>query len=243
MSIYRRFFVDKSDITGNTVDLTCQYQHISKVLRMRVGDTVIVCCGDNIEHTCNIDSITANTVTATIVSSRQSDNESICKTTLYMGILKGDKVDLVVQKAVELGVCRIVLFDSQYTVGQVNDNKLARYCRIAEEAVKQCDRAVRVDVQHINSIDDIASHQLTLLCYERAEHYTVARCIADNNYPLDIGIVIGSEGGFCPQEVQQLTDKGCQIVTLGKRILRAETAPMYVLSVIDSLYSEVPIED
>ncbi len=142
MSIYRRFFVSPSSIDGDNIDLAEQYQHIAKVLRMRVGDNLIACCGDGIEHLCTISSIDNTTVVAHIDSSSASVGENAYNTTLYLGVLKGDKNDLVVQKAVELGVNKIVLFESKYTVSDVKENKLTRLSRIALEAGKQCGRAV-----------------------------------------------------------------------------------------------------
>ncbi len=240
MSIYRRFFVSPSSIQGDSIDLTEQYQHIAKVLRMRVGDQLIACCGDGLEHLCIITHIDNTTVVAHIDNSSTSIGENTYSTTLYMGVLKGDKNDLVVQKAVELGVDKIVLFDSKYTVSDIKENKLVRLSRIAFEAGKQCGRAVIVEVSSCNfNCIDLSRHQLSLVCYERQLEGSLASVVASRNYPQDIAIVVGSEGGFDKEEVEKLVIQGGIAVTLGSRILRAETAPLYVLSVLHSLYGEV----
>lgn len=239
MSIYRRFFVSPSSIQGDSIDLVEQYQHIAKVLRMRVGDQLIACCGDGLEHLCTITHIDNTTVVAHIETSSESVGENKYHTTLYLGVLKGDKNDLVVQKAVELGVDKIVLFDSKYTVSDIKENKLVRLARIALEAGKQCGRARVVEVSGFNFANiDLSQHQLSLVCYERQLEGSLASVVTNRNYPQDIAIVVGSEGGLDKAEVDKLVAQGGISVTLGSRILRAETAPLYVLSVLHSLYGE-----
>lgn len=239
MSIYRRFFVAPSCINGSEVDLTSEYQHIAKVLRMRCDDKIIVCCGDKMEHLCAITAINANSVTAEVLSSEVSANENSFSTTLYVGALKGDKMDLVVQKSVELGVNSIVLFDSKFSVGGTSENKLVRYNRIAVEACKQCGRAIVVGVSYGGNLDELTFSGSSLVCYERQTQYNLTKWSCDNNYPREINVVIGSEGGFSEGEIEKLSDKGCAVVTLGNRILRAETAPLYVLSALDTIYGEL----
>ncbi len=240
MSIFRRFFVSSQSIDGNSIDLTEQYQHIAKVLRMRIGDQLIACCGDGIEHLCTIEHIDNTTVTAHIDSSSSSSGENSYNTTLYLAVLKGDKNDLVVQKAVELGVDRIVLFESKYTVSDVKDNKLVRLARIALEAGKQCGRAIVVEVSSSTFRQiDLSQHDLALVCYERQLEGSLASVVSSRHYPQDIAIVVGSEGGLDKGEVDAMVAQGAVPVTLGSRILRAETAPLYVLSVLHSLYGQV----
>ncbi len=239
MSIYRRFFVSPASIVEGDIDLTEQYQHIAKVLRMRAGEQLIACCGDGMEHLCTITHIDNATVTAHIESSSKSLGENSYRTTLYLAVLKGDKNDLVVQKAVELGVDKIVLFESKYTVSDVKENKLVRLSRIALEAGKQCGRAVVVEVASSSIKDiDLSQHQLALVCYERQLEGSLASVVQGRNFPQDIAIVIGSEGGFDSSEVDMFVAQGAVSITLGSRILRAETAPLYVLSVLHSMYGE-----
>lgn len=239
MSIYRRFFVSPSAITGGNIELSEQYQHIAKVLRMRAGDQLIACCGDGIEHLCTISHIDNTTIVAHIDASSRSNGENSYSTTLYLAVLKGDKNDLVVQKAVELGVDRIVLFESKYTVSDVKESKLTRLSRIALEAGKQCGRAIVVEVAGCTFADiDLSQHQLSLVCYERQLEGSLANVVKARQFPQDIAIVIGSEGGLDGREVDSLVVQGAVPITLGSRILRAETAPIYVLSVLHSLYGE-----
>lgn len=240
MAEYRRFFADISEKQGDKIVLVKDYNHIARVLRMRAGDQVFVCFNDGMEHFCTITNIDSNAVYLDIVNSWQSQAENNYKVTLYMGIMKGDKNDFVVQKAVELGVNEIVFFESKYTVSKIDDKKADRLNKISLEASKQCGRAVAVSVKHFSFaqlVKEIASYQgKALLCYEREQDNSIIKAVSSEHK--DYALIIGSEGGFHPDECQKLIDAGAVSVSLGKRILRAETAPLYALSVIDCKMAE-----
>lgn len=236
MSQVRRFFALPEERNGDTITVESQYHHMARVLRMRVGDEAIICFNDGMEHLSRVDSIDSKCVKLTILSSKQSDSENSYDTTLYFGVCKGDKNDFVVQKAVELGVNRVVLFDSKYTVGGCDEKKLERLNRIALEASKQCGRAVLVEVYHMTFNEvcrQLSAYDISLMCYEKQQHTTLFDVLPE--CPQKIAVVIGSEGGFAPEEVELAINSGAVGITLGKRILRAETAPLYVLSLLDGI--------
>lgn len=240
MSEYRRFFADVSERQGDKIRLVAEYNHIARVLRMKKGDKVFVCFNDGMEHFCTITHFDNEAVYLDIVNSWQSNAENSFDVTLYMGIMKGDKNDFVVQKAVELGVNKIVFFDSKYTVSKTDDKKLARFNKISIEASKQCGRAVVAQVHtctFAQMLQDIKKgNSKTLFCYER-EHSKLLQQELSTQCK-SYNLIIGSEGGFSEQEQQLLVDAGAVCVSLGQRILRAETAPLYALSVMDCLLAE-----
>ena len=233
MADYRRFFAEPNCKNGNQIVITGEeYKHLANVLRMRVGDNCFVCFNDGIDHFCQIDSIDKTCAHMSILNSWQTECENSFNTTLYMAVTKGDKNDTIVQKAVELGVNEIVFFESRYTVSKIDEKKAQRLNKISIEASKQCGRAVIVPVK-VATIKQVASqlngYDVALFCYEKAQD--VALSAAAGNAK-NIALIVGSEGGFAPEESQLFVDNGATAVTLGKRILRAETAPLYAMAVL-----------
>ncbi|MCM1043144.1 MAG: 16S rRNA (uracil(1498)-N(3))-methyltransferase [Corallococcus sp.] len=234
MSEYRRFFIEASQISdGEAVLCGEEYEHAAKVLRMKSGDCAFVCTGDGREHFCEITSVDASAVHLRIIESRMSLSENTFETTLFMGVMKGDKNDFIVQKSVELGINEIVFFESRYTVAKFEEKKLARYRKISREASKQCGRAKITKVSYCklqSAAELLSGYDLSLFCYEK-EMSTHLKDVLD--IPLKrIAVIVGAEGGFSEEEAEMLTRAGAVSVTLGKRILRAETAPIYVASVL-----------
>ena len=159
--------------------------------------------------------------------------------TLYMAYPKGDKLETVIQKAVELGATRIVPFESSRCIKRPKADKVAkqgeRLSKIAEEAAKQCGRGiipkVALPLSYSEMLEDAKSSALRLICYEKESDLSV-KALLSQGMPESIAIIVGCEGGFSPEEVEAAVNAGCHSVTLGKRILRCETAPLTVLSMI-----------
>jgi 16S rRNA (uracil1498-N3)-methyltransferase len=238
MAEYRRFFAGVSERDGERIHLTTEYNHIARVLRLKCGQKCVVCFNDGVDHLCEIVSIDSAAVHIDIISSNISDTENAYTTTLFVGAMKGDKNEFVVQKAVELGADRVVFFDSQFCVMKLDSKKLERYNKISLEASKQCGRSKIVPVEYMtlkNVVVAVKNYSPAILCYEREQHTTLNMAL--NVQPNNVAIIIGSEGGFAESEVQQLTAAGAISVTLGRRILRAETAPIYVLAVMSNIFA------
>ena len=160
-----------------------------------------------------------------------------------MAYPKGDKLEVVVQKAVELGACAIVPFESSRCIkkpkAEKQDKQTARLLRIAEEAAKQCGRAklptVTQSISFKEMLKEAKKCELTLFCYEGGGR-SLREVLDENPAPKDIAVIIGCEGGFSIEEAELAKQEGFTTVTLGKRILRCETAPSYVLSCLSYRY-------
>jgi 16S rRNA (uracil1498-N3)-methyltransferase len=156
-----------------------------------------------------------------------------------MAYPKGDKLETVIQKAVELGVTRIVPFESSRCIKRPKADKVIkqgeRLSKIAEEAAKQSGRGIIPEValplSYSEMLEDAKSSALRLICYEKESDLSV-KALLSEGMPESIAIIVGCEGGFSPEEVEEAVNSGCHSVTLGKRILRCETAPLAVLSMI-----------
>ena len=236
-----RFFVNKENIEDDKVRLVGQDAfHIARSLRMAVGDEITVSDGDGREYLCKLSSIRDEDCLAKVESERDSSSEPRSEITLYMAYPKGDKLETVVQKAVELGVTSIVPFISSRCIKRPPEDKAdkqtQRLSKIATEAAKQCGRGRLPTVEKPISIGAVAgavsNYELTLFCYEGEGTRSLRDVLESAKLPKKIAVIVGSEGGFSPEEAKTLTENGAVAVNLGPRILRCETAPDYVLSSI-----------
>ena len=242
-----RFFIPSPqlDLEGGTLYLVGDdAHHIARSLRMAVGDTIVVCDMHGTAHTCRLLQIRDDRVDAEILESQEGTTESPCYIHLYMAYPKGDKLETVIQKAVELGASRITPFESERCVKRPDPSKFAklqeRFSRIAEEAAKQCGRTriPRVDtpISYSQMLRDGVSYDLPLFCYEGDDTTSLKIVFENNPVPATISVVVGAEGGFSLKEAEEAKKAGFHMVNLGSRILRCETAPAYVLSSISYAY-------
>lgn len=230
MSDLRRFFVPS--VTSQTIIDGEEFYHAVNVLRIKIGDEVILCDNTGDEYIATIVSIAKKELIANVTSKSSSDKETKNFVTLICGYLKGDKTELVVQKATELGVKKIVVFSSKFSSAFMNENKLLRLKRVALESAKQCGRAIVPQVEYAENIKkaleqgDSAKHKLF------ACEFATSNEVEFNQLNDSTAIVVGSEGGFSEDEWQTALDKGYKTVYLGKRILRADTASIVLCGIV-----------
>ena len=235
-----RFFVDPSKIgEGSLVIEGEDARHISYSLRMAVGDTVTVSDGEGTDYECRLSEMDGETVRAEVLNTHPGTTESPAKIRLYMAFPKGDKLETVVQKAVELGAWEIVPFVSERCVRRPEaakaEKQTARLQRIATEAAKQCGRSllprVGLPVSFAEMLRDTS--ELRLFCYEGEEAQSLKSVLSRlETTPATVAVTVGSEGGFSPREAREAKDAGFFSVNLGPRILRCETAPDFALSAL-----------
>lgn len=218
----RRFFVDPSDIQGELVTVRGdEFLHLTKVLRYKVGYRAVILANDGIERMCTVREIARDFAVLCIDDEKKVDEKHV-RLTLYAGNLKNNKLDIVIQKAVELGVDRVVPFTSANCAERKFSLERAR--RIALEAAKQCGSVYLSEVDDITDLDgaisDIKDYDCVLFAYEFERKNPIYRAAKGKN----VAIIVGPEGGFTPDEAQNVIAAGAVPVTLGRRILRAETA-------------------
>lgn len=231
----KRFFVDK--IENPPVLRGEEHTHLSVVLRAKTGDEVVLCNGDGKDYVCRISKIERDKTTLSLVECYTNDSEPTVRVSLFMSVLKGDKNDLVVQKATELGVTDIYPVFTRFVQAHEKSVKVERLNKIAVEAAKQCGRSVltkvHAPIQFAQAVDMLPQYDLTVFPYEAATDTDIKTYLENSKTDVQtVAIFIGSEGGFAPEEVETLTKQGITPLTLGKRILRAETANIAVLSVV-----------
>ena len=235
-----RFFIQKDCIIENEIIIKNDDAfHIARSLRMAVGDEIEVCDDEGVEYSCRLTYIRDELCRCEILESRKAVSEPSVKATLYMAYPKGDKLETVIQKAVELGVFKIVPFESSRCIKRPREDKIekqtARLERIAGEAAKQCRRGIVPEVtkpiSYSEMLTDATKSDLALLCYEAEDGKNIKNAISGQSFS-SISIIVGAEGGFSPEEARAATEAGCISVSLGPRILRCETAPLYALSAL-----------
>lgn len=212
--------------------------HLTRVLRARPGESVTVVAGDGKTYSCRFLSSSPDGTGAEleVISASRAVTPS-CRVTLVQGMPKGKKTDLILQKATELGADRIVFVYMDRSVpvaGESQDKKLSRFRRIAEEAASQSARDSIPTVLIRSSLEEamplLAENEIAFACYEAEETHLLPDTLGREG--ASIGFLIGPEGGVSPREISLLEKAGIPTVSLGRRILRTETAPLAVLSMI-----------
>ncbi len=240
-----RFFVKQDQIGEGRITLLGEdAHHIARSLRMAVGDMITVCDMRGNEYRCRIsDFDDDDAVCAEILSVCESDAEPIFRIRLFQALPKGDKLDTIIQKAVECGASDIIPFESERCVVRIKpeaeQRKTERRQRIATEAAKQCGRSalpiVYPTVSFSQMLDSLGDG-LCLFCYEGDGTEALGSVLKrelpllDDREGATVSVIIGSEGGFSPNEAQRIINSGGTAVGLGKRILRTETASGFVLA-------------
>lgn len=212
--------------------------HLSRSLRMSVGDNVLLCDGRSTEYDTVIVAIDSATVTLEVQAVRASDAEPSLKITLYQGLPKSDKLEWIIQKTVELGVTEIVPVQMSRSIAKVGDKadkKTARWQTIADEAASQSGRGILPTVSVPVSFREMLTRlgdTPTVVCYEGGGAPFCALVSPDQTA---LNLIIGPEGGIAPDEIDALLKAGAQTATMGKRILRCETAPVAAVAVAMAL--------
>ena len=243
-----RFFVEHEQVNGNRVSITgSDAHHIKDVLRLGIGDEITVCTGDEWEYVCEISQTLKDEVLATVIDASKPGKELPSKVTIYQCMPKKDKMELVIQKAVELGAYEIVPVDSLRCVMQLDKKKEAarieRWNTIAAAAAKQSKRMFEPRVREVlkfkDALDDAKNADVKLIPYEKAEGMELTRELLGGVLPgQSVAVFIGPEGGFAQEEIEAAKNAGFTAISLGKRILRTETAGMWVLSVLGYLLDD-----
>ena len=235
------FFTEPELIGEKTVSLVgSDVNHIRNVLRMRPGEEIRVCTGrDSLDYRCRIETITETQVTAEILWVEDSRAELASKICLYQALPKSDKMEQIIQKAVELGAFRIIPMETKRCVMKLRSGKeeakIRRWNAISESAAKQSKRMIIPEVAGVLSFEEALKEAaaLDLLCipYERADGMDRTReWLAGIKPGQSVGILIGPEGGFEAAEVEKAREAGAAVISLGRRILRTETAGMALIA-------------
>ena len=235
-----KFFVDSENISGDKAVISGQdANHISRVLRMEKGSTFTLCDGMGFDYTAEITEIIDKKVYLLLSDKRPCEAEGNISVTVFQCLPKGSKMELIIEKCTELGADFFVPVASKYCVSKIEDakkeaKKTEKWQKTADEAAKQCGRGVIPKVKNVQALKEavknLSEFDLCMVAYEKEEEISLKNVLKENLSVEKIGIFIGPEGGFDESEIELLKASGVKSFTLGKRILRTETAGLCVLS-------------
>lgn len=234
-----RVFIDENNINKEEKYLIVtgtDFEHLKKVLRVKIGEKIIACDKNKNDYLCEVSVIDKESLRMNIVSNMKNQSEKSFQITLCQAMPKGNKIEIVLQKAVELGVDCIIIFYAQRCdvvyEKEKEEKKLSRYKKIIYEAAKQCNRGIipKIEIQKnfVQMFDSIDKDNLIIMAYEEERSFTLKTALQNTNESLCF--IVGPEGGFEYSEVDYAKKANAKIVSLGSRILRTETAGLFMLS-------------
>ena len=239
----KKFFVKPEDREGEKFVVKGEnFVHMRKVLRTEVGEQVELLAGDGKVYLCEVSEILEGKARVRILQDRENLADPKLNITVYQALPKGDKFEVLLQKLSELGVKKLVPFESEFTIKKPKD-KAERYKKLAEEACKQCGRSLPLEVAECISfkamLKEISKTEKTFFAYEIEldGSLSVKDMLEELKEARDIALIVGSEGGFSQREAESILEAGASAVSLGKRILRCETACVAMTALV-SLYLE-----
>jgi 16S rRNA (uracil1498-N3)-methyltransferase len=245
-----RFYVNQNQITDQAIRITGpDVNHIKNVLRMKQGEEIIICNGQGKDCYCIIDRVSEDEIIALVQTVKATEAELGTRITLFQGLPKSDKMELIIQKAVELGVYEIVPVMTKRVIVKLDDKKkeakkLERWQAIAEGAAKQSGRGIIPIIKPVQTYAQAIDYAITfdknMIPYENAKGMQHTREIMNGlSKHKTVGVFIGPEGGFEEAEIERAKQAGIDPITLGKRILRTETAGLAVLAMMVLVLDEV----
>ena len=234
-----RFFVEPEELQPEFLVLTGENAQHAKVLRLKNGEQVLVCDGQGSECVCTVSDVSPGQVGLVVNKRQESETEARVRVSVYMAFPKADKLEHVIQKATELGAYEIVAFPSSRCISKPDEKslqkKLERWQKIAASASEQSGRGRIPQVLTVGSYKEAllraSKADKALLFYENEQATTLRMALSDSPYET-VSLLTGPEGGLEEREVREALEAGLQVCTLGKRILRCETAPLCALSAV-----------
>lgn len=237
----KTFYVNS--VNGNNIELVGdEHNHLKNVIRLNCGDQVKVVCGDDFNYFCTIMQINKNSTILKVDSKELNKANPKVNLTCYMALIKNDNLSLVVQKLTELGCSTFVPFESRYTVNKDKGTKIEKLNLITQQSLKQCGRSkpmvIKPTKKLTDLVNDLKQHDLIIFANETEKSENLNDVLMQNKNAKNIAIIVGCEGGFEQTEIDLLINNNAKSVTLGSRILRAETASIMLTAIILNFFKE-----
>lgn len=236
----KRFFVNKELEFNRFVKIEgVEHNHIKNVMRLKIGDEIIIVCGDEYDYLAKIIAFSKDDTEVEILSKQINTANPKCDVTVYQALVKSDNMSLIVQKLTELGVKRLIPFESEFITSKDKNNKCQKLQEISNQSIKQCRRSIPVKVESTRTFkevsDELADYDIVIFANECEKNYDLNNLKITNG---KVALIVGSEGGFSDSEISLLQARGAKSISMGNRILRAETASISLSAVVMYLLGE-----
>lgn len=245
----KTFFTDLKNIKENDEIFLdeIEHNHLSRVLRCAIGESVELYNNTDNYYICNIESITKKQTKVKVTKVVSAETNPKSDVTVFTAMLKGEKFEFLITKFTELGVQKLIPFQSEFSIGKQLSNKKDRFLQIAKDACKQCKRTKLIDVGESltfkQMLDSLKFYDIVLFAYEKMDNYNLNKTLDKIKSNQKIALIIGSEGGFSESEADSIIKTGAKCVSLGSRILRAETANIMLASVVLNKLGEFDVKN
>lgn len=236
----KRFFVNSELKINSSIKIDgVEHNHIKNVMRLKIGDEIILVCGDDYDYLAKIVQFTKGDTEVEVLSREHNTYNPKCDVTVYQALVKSDNMSLIVQKLTELGVKTFVPFESEFITSKDKNNKCQKLQEISNQSIKQCKRSIPMKVENTRTfgemLDELGAYDIVIFANECEKSYDLGNLNKING---KVALIIGSEGGFSDREISLLQGKGVKSISMGNRILRAETASISLVAVIMYLLGE-----
>lgn len=237
----KRFFVSNElNININCFIEGIEHNHIKNVMRLNAGDEIILVCGDNYDYRAKIVNMTKGHTEVKIIEREENIYNSNSHVTVFQALVKSDNMALIVQKLTELGVKTFIPFESEFITSKDKFGKTSKFQEISNQSIKQCKRSIPMDIRPTISfnelLESLKDYDIILFANECEKSKKLSDIKLEKSKK--VAIIVGSEGGFSQAEIDKLIENNANSITLGKRILRAETGAIALTSVVMYLLGE-----
>lgn len=246
--IMNSFFIELKDVEiGDEIKLdSIEHNHLANVLRMKIGEFVQVYPNDERILICEIKSITKKESILVVRKIDIAQTNPKSRVDVFTALLKGDKFEFLITKLTELGISGLYPFESEFCIGKINGDKSARQYQIAKDACKQCKRSKTIEVGKPISFQEMLTkvgvYDLVIFAYEKEEKSSINKVLSKLKQGMKVALIIGSEGGFSQNEAKEIEKVGAVAVSLGSRILRAETASLMLSVLVLNILGEYELK-
>jgi len=237
----KRFFVNFDLEVGKTYKIDgIEHNHIKNVMRMSIGDELILVCADEYDYYAKIVGMSKGDTTVNITNKEENVYNPVSNVTVFQALVKSDNMNLIIQKLTELGIRTFVPFESEFITSKDKFGKTSKFQEVSNQSIKQCKRSIPLKVEETVSfakmVEKLKDYDIILFANE-CERQDKLNAL-DISKDKKVAIIIGSEGGFSENEISRLVTSGAKSISLGRRILRAETASIALSSVVMFLLEE-----
>lgn len=237
----KRFFINTNLEVGKTVKLDgVEHNHLKNVLRLKENDAVVLVCGDDYDYLAYINAVTKGDTTLTITDRVLNHANPHADVTVFQALVKSENMALIVQKLTELGVTTLVPFLSEFITSKDKTNKCQKLQEISNQSIKQCKRSKPINVTSVKTFNEVVEslkdYDVVIFANETEKSVNLSEIKLDKSQK--VAIIVGSEGGFSQSEIDALVKNNAKSITMGNRILRAETAVISLTACVMFLMGE-----